>query len=95
MELARGRSGAELALARAMGAEWLDRYVSEWRRIRLEIDGDDLLAAGIPEGPAIGRGLAEAMRAKLDGERERPRGGAPGGAPGGAREPGALGRPSR
>ena len=68
MELARGRAGAELALARAMGAEWLDRYVSEWRRIRLEIDGDDLLAAGIPEGPAIGHGLAEAMRAKLDGE---------------------------
>jgi tRNA nucleotidyltransferase (CCA-adding enzyme) len=68
MELALGRSGAELALARAMGAEWLDRYVSEWRRIRLEIDGDDLLAAGIPEGPAIGKGLAEAMKAKLDGD---------------------------
>jgi hypothetical protein len=34
----------------------------------LEIDGGDLLAAGIPQGPAIGRGLAEAKRAKLDGE---------------------------
>ena len=50
MELARGRSGAELALARALGAEWLDRYVSEWRRVRLEIDGDDLLRRGHPGG---------------------------------------------
>jgi tRNA nucleotidyltransferase (CCA-adding enzyme) len=66
--LARGRSGAELALARALGAGWLDRYASDWSRVRLEIDGDDLLAEGIPEGPAIGRGLTEAMRAKLDGE---------------------------
>ena len=36
--------------------------------IRLDIDGGDLMDAGIPEGPAIGRGLAAAMRAKLDGE---------------------------
>jgi tRNA nucleotidyltransferase (CCA-adding enzyme) len=68
VELASGRTGAELALARAMGAGWLDRYVSHWRRTRLEIDGGDLLAEGVSEGPAIGRGLAEAMRAKLDGE---------------------------
>jgi tRNA nucleotidyltransferase (CCA-adding enzyme) len=66
--LARGRGGVELALARAMGAEWLDRYLSEWRTVRLEISGDDLLAEGIREGPAIGRGLSEALRAKLDGE---------------------------
>src|SRR3954451_21920493 len=68
VERARGHSGVTLALARALGAEWLDRYVSDWRNVRLEIDGDDLIAAGIPEGPAIGRGLAAAMRAKLDGE---------------------------
>ena len=66
--LAGGRGGVELALARAMGAEWLDRYLSEWRTVRLEISGDDLLAEGIREGPAIGRGLSEALRAKLDGE---------------------------
>ena len=58
----------ELALARALSAEWLDRYVSEWRHVRLEIDGGDLLAQGIAEGPAVGRGLAAALRAKLDGE---------------------------
>jgi tRNA nucleotidyltransferase (CCA-adding enzyme) len=68
VERARGCDGVTLALARALGAEWLDRYVSEWRNVRLDIDGDDLIAAGIPEGPAIGRGLAAAMRAKLDGE---------------------------
>jgi tRNA nucleotidyltransferase (CCA-adding enzyme) len=68
VEWARGRSGVELALARALGAEWLDRYVAEWRGVRLEIDGRDLIAEGVAEGPAVGRGLHEALRAKLDGE---------------------------
>lgn len=68
VELARGRGGVALALARGLGAEWLDRYVAEWRSVRLEINGDDLIAEGIPAGPAIGKGLAEAIRAKLDGE---------------------------
>jgi len=68
VELARGRGPEELVLARALGAEWLDRYVEEWRHVRLEIDGDDLIAAGIPQGPPVGRGLEEALRRKLDGE---------------------------
>ncbi len=68
VDLARGRSPVELALARAMGAEWLDRYLKEWRSIKLEIDGEDLIAAGVPEGPAVGSGLREALRRKLDGE---------------------------
>jgi tRNA nucleotidyltransferase (CCA-adding enzyme) len=68
VSLARGFGGVELALGRALGAEWLDSYVSDWRTVRLEIDGDDLLAAGVGEGPAIGRGLAAALRAKLDEE---------------------------
>jgi len=68
VERARGRSGVELALARALGAEWLDRYVAEWRGVRLEIDGRALIAEGVAEGPAVGRGLREALRAKLDGE---------------------------
>ena len=69
-ELARGRTGTELVIARALGAEWLDDYVSTWRHVRLEIGGGDLLAAGVPEGPALGHGLREALRAKLDGEVE-------------------------
>ncbi len=67
VKLARGHDGATLALARALGADWLDTYVSEWRDVRLEVDGGDLLAAGVPEGPAVGRGLAAAMKARLDG----------------------------
>jgi tRNA nucleotidyltransferase (CCA-adding enzyme) len=66
--LAAGRDPVELALARALGAEWLDRYLAEWRDVTLEIDGEALIAAGIPEGPALGRGLDEALRRKLDGE---------------------------
>ena len=65
--LAAGRDPVELALARALGAEWLDRYLAEWRDVRLEIDGEALIAAGIPQSPAIGRGLDEALRRKLDG----------------------------
>jgi tRNA nucleotidyltransferase (CCA-adding enzyme) len=68
VELARGHDPVELALARALGAEWLDDYVGRWRAVELEIDGADLIAAGVPPGPALGRGLATALRAKLDGE---------------------------
>jgi len=67
-ELARRRPAFELVLARALGAEWLDRYLSEWSPVELEIDGGDLIAAGIPEGTAIGRGLEEALKRKIDGE---------------------------
>jgi tRNA nucleotidyltransferase (CCA-adding enzyme) len=59
-----------LALALAMGApaEPVLRYVSELRHVGLEIDGDDLLAEGIPESPSVGRALQETLRRKLDGE---------------------------
>jgi tRNA nucleotidyltransferase (CCA-adding enzyme) len=68
VEIASGRDPVELVLARAMGATWLDRYVAEWRDITLEIDGGDLIAAGLDQGPALGRGLEAALRMKLDGE---------------------------
>jgi tRNA nucleotidyltransferase (CCA-adding enzyme) len=42
------------------------------RGARLEITGDDLLAAGVPEGPDVGRGLDAAWAALLDeGARDR------------------------
>ncbi len=44
------------------------RWLGELRHVRLRITGDDLLAAGIPEGPEIGRRLEEALRMRLDGE---------------------------
>ncbi|MEA2159567.1 MAG: hypothetical protein QOD66_1947 [Solirubrobacteraceae bacterium] len=57
-----------IAFAGALGApeparEWLTRL----RHVRLAIDGFDLLAAGVPSGPAVGAGLRSALAAKLDG----------------------------
>jgi tRNA nucleotidyltransferase (CCA-adding enzyme) len=68
VELAARHDPIELLLGRALGAEWLDRYLTEWRTVALEIDGEDLIAAGVAEGPRVGRGLASALRRKLDGE---------------------------
>jgi tRNA nucleotidyltransferase (CCA-adding enzyme) len=66
--LAARHDDIELVLARALGAEWLDRYIGQWRDVALEIDGSDLIEAGLDQGPALGRGLEEALRRKLDGE---------------------------
>ncbi len=64
-----GDAPAELvAAAGALGPrEPAERWLTELQHVRLEIDGSDLRAAGIPEGPAIGRGLRAALKAKLDG----------------------------
>jgi len=64
--------GAEpelVALAGALGPtsaarEWLLRL----RHVTLEINGDDLLAAGVPQGPAVGAALGAARAALHDGE---------------------------
>ena len=60
-------SGRLAALvARAAGSTWLDRYRSEWAEVTLQIDGDDLIKAGVAQGPAIGLGLDAALAARLD-----------------------------
>jgi tRNA nucleotidyltransferase (CCA-adding enzyme) len=64
---ARDRGPVAMVLARALGTAWLDDYMDHWRHVRLEIDGQDLLDAGVPQGPAVGRGLSAALAAKLDG----------------------------
>lgn len=56
-------AGAAVPGARGAAFDWLTRL----RHVRLQIDGGDLLRAGIPEGPAIGAGLRAALAAKLDG----------------------------
>lgn len=63
---AAGHTAAELLAARALGAEWLDDHADRWAGVSLEIAGGDLLAAGVPEGPAVGAGLQAALEAKLD-----------------------------
>ena len=67
-----GAGPSELvALAGALGAEGrARRWLETLRHVRLEIDGDDLLAAGLAPGPALGAGLAAARAAKLDGRAE-------------------------
>jgi tRNA nucleotidyltransferase (CCA-adding enzyme) len=59
-----------LAVALAWGApgEPVLRYLSDLRGARLEVTGDDLLAAGVPESPAVGDALRETLRRKLDGQ---------------------------
>jgi hypothetical protein len=59
---------SQLLVARALGAEWLDQYAAEWRHVHLEIGGEDLIQAGVPEGPRVGHGLEAALSGKLDGE---------------------------
>ena len=57
-----------MAIAAAMGCEEpARRWLQQTRHIHLEINGADLIAAGIPEGPEIGRRLEAALCAKLDG----------------------------
>ncbi len=56
-----------LALALRAPSEAVLRWVTDLRGVGLEISGDDLLAAGVPEGPAVGRALEETLRRKLDG----------------------------
>jgi tRNA nucleotidyltransferase (CCA-adding enzyme) len=68
VEVAERRDPIELILARAMGADWLDHYLTVWSKVELEIDGNDLLEAGVPQGPAIGRGLQAARQKRLEGE---------------------------
>jgi tRNA nucleotidyltransferase (CCA-adding enzyme) len=64
-----GEPPEALALALALGApsEPVLRWVTELSSVGLEIGGADLLAAGVPEGPEIGRALEETLRRKLDG----------------------------
>jgi len=66
---------ATVSLAAALGdsarPQW---WLTDLRHRTLAITGADLLASGVPEGPAVGRGLAAARDAMLNDEapdRER------------------------
>jgi tRNA nucleotidyltransferase (CCA-adding enzyme) len=67
-EIARAARGAPVEAVALAGGENARRWLDELRHVRLEIRGDDLLAAGIAEGPEIGARLARALDRKLDGD---------------------------
>ena len=56
-----------LALALRAPSEAILRWVTTLRHIALDISGTDLIAAGVPEGPALGKALEETLARKLDG----------------------------
>jgi tRNA nucleotidyltransferase (CCA-adding enzyme) len=66
-EIARAARGVPLEVVALAGGDNARRWIADLRHVRLEIDGHDLLAAGVPEGPEVGRRLQQALDAKLDG----------------------------
>ncbi|HWI07569.1 MAG TPA: hypothetical protein VNT54_08645 [Solirubrobacteraceae bacterium] len=64
----RGLPVEAVALAGARGgAGPARRWLEELRHVTLQITGDDLLAAGISEGPEIGRRLQAVLDLRMDG----------------------------
>jgi tRNA nucleotidyltransferase (CCA-adding enzyme) len=75
LDLLRGVPVEAIALAGALagagpGRAAAERWLAELRHIRLQISGDDLLAAGVQAGPEVGARLANALRRRLDGTIE-------------------------
>lgn len=66
-EIARAARGAPVEAVALAGGENARRWIDELRHVKLELTGDDLLAAGVPQGPAVGASLAAALDAKLEG----------------------------
>ncbi|MDX6643465.1 MAG: hypothetical protein QOD76_1427 [Solirubrobacteraceae bacterium] len=64
----RGKPPELVAHAGALGPREAATHALTAAALTLEISGDDVVAAGVPEGPDVGRALAAALDAKLDGE---------------------------
>ena len=65
-EVARAARGAPVEAVALAGGENARRWLEELRHVRLEITGDDLIAAGVPAGPEVGERLRRALDRKLD-----------------------------
>jgi tRNA nucleotidyltransferase (CCA-adding enzyme) len=67
----RGRNDLELFAAGLAGGEAVQReiawFVAEARDVRPALSGDDVVALGVPPGPAVARVLAGLRDARLDG----------------------------
>jgi tRNA nucleotidyltransferase (CCA-adding enzyme) len=44
------------------------QYLEKWQHVQTALDGNDLMAMGVPKGPEIGRLLETLLVARLDGE---------------------------
>jgi len=63
---------AAAVAALAEGADAVARWWAGDRDRAVAVTGDDMLRAGIPPGPAVGRGLAAARAAMIDGRASTP-----------------------
>jgi urocanate hydratase len=63
----RDTSPAEQVGALVAGADSVATWWAQWRDLTPAISGADLVAAGVPPGPAIGRALAAVRADVLDG----------------------------
>jgi tRNA nucleotidyltransferase (CCA-adding enzyme) len=66
-QIARAARGAPVEAVALAGGENARAWLGELRHIRPEISGDDLIAAGVPQGPEVGARLQRALDARLDG----------------------------
>jgi tRNA nucleotidyltransferase (CCA-adding enzyme) len=67
-QIARAARGAPIEAIALAGGENARRWIDELRHVTLDITGDDLLAAGVPQGPEIGERLRRTLERVLDGE---------------------------
>ncbi len=67
-QIARAARGAPVEAVALAGGPNARRWLGELRHVALQIDGHDLLAAGIAEGPEIGARLQRTLDGVLDGE---------------------------
>lgn len=64
--IAAAARGAPLEAVALAGGENARLWLSELRHVRLQITGDDLIAAGVEPGPAVGEALNHALVETLD-----------------------------
>ncbi len=67
-QIARAARGAPVEAVALAGGAGAERWLRELRDVALHINGGDLLAGGLPEGPQIGERLRLTLDAVLDGE---------------------------
>ena len=59
--------GYAIAADDALVRERLELYLTELRHVRTLLDGNDLMAMGVPEGPMVGKLLDELLKARIEG----------------------------